>query len=339
LGARSLDEIIGRADLLAQVECGWQQADQFDLSSLLQRVDGEGDAIRYTRQSSGRGGVGEFNSRLLKEAAPALEHRLPVVLSYPITNHDRTVGATLSGEIATRYGPAGLPEGTITVSFRGSAGQSFGAFLAPGLRLLLEGEANDYVGKGMAGGEIVVRSPSRAAYVSHKSVLAGNTVLYGATGGALYLAGRAGERFAVRNSGAIAVAEGVGDHGCEYMTGGVVLLLGQTGRNFAAGMTGGLAYVFDEDGTLAARCNQDTIDLGPLNEHDEEDVLTLILRHLELTGSRRADELLLGWNVVRDRFRRVQPRGVAAARVSHPLLRVLRPAPNQAEPLEDGTAA
>jgi glutamate synthase (ferredoxin) len=363
LGARTLDEVTGRSDLLRQVirTPSWPDpegtrsviaegersviagSEQFDLSPLLQRVDTEGEAIRHAKSTAfqrsnlpmfKRLKVGDLNSRLLKDCAPALERRSPVEVSYTITNRDRTVGATLSGAIAARYGPAGLPVGTVTAGFKGSAGQSFGAFLAPGVHLQLEGEANDYVGKGMSGGEIVLRPPCQARFPSYKNVIAGNTLLYGATGGALYAAGRAGERFAVRNSGALAVVEGVGDHGCEYMTGGIVLVLGDTGRNFAAGMTGGLAYVFDQHGHFAARCNHDTIDLGPLTWPDEDNVLALLLRHLELTGSRRADELLLSWDQVRDRFRRVQPRGLAsqAPASPHPLLRL-------PERLEDSPAA
>jgi len=176
--------------------------------------------------------------------------------------------------------------------------------------------------KGMAGGEVAVYPSSRARYASHENAIMGNTVLYGATGGALYAAGRAGERFAVRNSGAVAVVEGVGDHGCEYMTGGVVVVLGQTGRNFAAGMTGGLAYVFDQAGTLGVRCNQDTVALGPLDPEDEEIILLLLIRHLERTASRRADELILGWGSAREHFWRIQPRKLGTVRLPqmlHPL--------------------
>ncbi len=234
---------------------------------------------------------------------------------------DRTVGATLSGAVAQRYGVAGLPEGTITVHFTGSAGQSFGAFLAPGLRLWLEGETNDYTGKGMGGGEIIVRPPAAARYTTHENTIIGNTVLYGATGGVLYAAGRAGERFAVRNSGAVAVVEGVGDHGCEYMTGGVVLVLGATGRNFAAGMTGGLAYVFDEQGDFAPRCNGEMVDLGRLDEGDEANVRALLLRHHELTGSPRAADLLARWEDVRERFWRIMPKGVEAVRLPQVLVK------------------
>ncbi|HMA34141.1 MAG TPA: glutamate synthase large subunit, partial [Chloroflexia bacterium] len=320
LGARSLAEIVGRSDLLRQVPRAHAAADRLDLGRLLERVDTAGAAIHNTTARNGRVQTGDLNARLLADAAPALAHGRVITLDYAVDNRDRTVGATVSGAIAGRFGEAGLPDGAITVRCRGSAGQSFGAFLAPGVRLLLEGEANDYVGKGMAGGVIVVRPPAAARYRAAANTIAGNTLLYGATGGALYIAGQAGERFAVRNSGALAVVEGVGDHGCEYMTGGVVLVLGPTGRNFAAGMTGGLAYVLDLDDTFGRRCNPELVTFSPLDAEDEELVQTLLLLHLAETGSGRADELLLGWDQVCARFWRVQPRGACRPQVLHPLL-------------------
>jgi glutamate synthase (ferredoxin) len=310
LGARSLDEVIGRTELLRQIKRNYAEADRLDLSALLERLDQPGEAIRNTEAWNGRVSTSELNERLLEDAAPALERGQALELAYSIVNCDRTVGATLAGAIGARYGDAGLPEGTITLRFRGSAGQSFGAFQAPGLRTLLEGEANDYVGKGMAGGEIAIRPWAAARYATHENTIIGNTVLYGATGGALYAAGRAGERFAVRNSGAVAVVEGLGDHGCEYMTGGVVLVLGATGRNFAAGMTGGLAYVFDEEGGFPIRCNAELVELGGLESEDEANIRALLARHLELTGSPRAADLLERWAQVRGQFVRVAPRGV-----------------------------
>jgi glutamate synthase (ferredoxin) len=321
LGARSIDEIVGRTDLLRQVPRDHEGAGALDLSPLLERVDEAGDPIRNTEPCNGRVQVGALNRRLLEDAWPALEQGAAMELCYPITNVDRTIGATLAGAIGGRFGDGGLPEGKVTVCFTGSAGQSFGAFLAAGMRLLLDGECNDYVGKGMAGGEIVVRPSAQARYAWHQSSIIGNTCLYGATGGALYAAGRAGERFAVRNSGGVAVVEGVGDHGCEYMTGGVVLVLGATGRNFAAGMTGGLAYVYDERGAFPSRCNIDTVDLAPLDAQDEVNVRALLVRHAELTGSARAAELLEGWEQARGSFWRVQPRGVPAPRMPRALLR------------------
>jgi glutamate synthase (ferredoxin) len=322
LGCRTLAEAVGRSDLLQQVARGNVGRDTVDLSKLIERVDQEGDAIRNTQAWNGRVSVNTLNQRILDDAAPALERGEPVELCYPIINVDRTISATLSGEIGRRYGAAGLPEGTIAISFVGSAGQSFGAFLAPGVRLQLTGESNDYVGKGMAGGEIAVRPLPEASYTWHESSIIGNTCLYGATGGALYAAGRAGERFAVRNSGGVAVVEGVGDHGCEYMTGGVVLVLGATGRNFAAGMTGGLAYVFDEQGAFGSRCNTELVNLDQLSEQDDENIRALLTRHLELTGSQRAADLLARWQAARGSFWRVQPRGMEVVQLPPALLAV-----------------
>jgi glutamate synthase (ferredoxin) len=220
------------------------------------------------------------------------------------------VGARIAGEIVRRYGDAGLPGTEIELRFVGSAGQSFGAFCVPGMRMILFGDANDYVGKGMHGGEIIVRPPEGASYAWHENVIMGNTVLYGATGGRLFAAGRAGERFAVRNSGAMAVVEGVGDHGCEYMTGGVILVLGEVGRNFAAGMTGGLAFVFDERGCLPRRYNPELVCLVPLGDADEELVCLLLREHARATSSPRAQELLERWGEWKGFFWKVLPFGV-----------------------------
>jgi glutamate synthase domain-containing protein 3 len=242
--------------------------------------------------------------------------------TYRIGNLDRSIATTLSGTIGARFGNAGVQEGSVTLRFTGSAGQSFGAFLAPGVRLLLEGESNDYVGKGMAGGEIVVRPSPQARYAWHKSSIIGNTCLYGATSGELFAAGRAGERFAVRNSGAVTVVEGVGDHACEYMTGGVVLVLGSTGRNFAAGMTGGLAYVFDEEHSFGSRCNSEMVALSQLETQDEQNIRVLLIRHLEVTSSPLAADLLRRWEAVRSQFVRIKPRGTAQFQVPPALTRL-----------------
>ena len=210
-----------------------------------------------------------LDRKLIEQAAPALEEQEAGELELPIRNVDRSTGAMLSGEIAKRYGHAGLPDDTISITLRGTAGQSFGAFLAKGVTLDLVGEGNDYVGKGLSGGRIIVRPPEDTAIVPEKSIIVGNTVLYGAIAGECYFRGVAGERFAVRNSGAIAVVEGTGDHGCEYMTGGIVVVLGQTGRNFAAGMSGGIAYVLDEAGDFRQRCNMAMVELEPVPEEEE----------------------------------------------------------------------
>jgi len=253
-----------------------------------------------------------LNDRIMLDTRGALAARGPVSLNYTIRNRDRSVGARLAGAIGQIYGDKGLPAGTITIHLRGSAGQSFGAFNAPGVELRLTGEANDYVGKGMAGGVIVLAPDAQTRFAWHENVIAGNTLLYGATGGELYAAGQVGERFAVRNSGAVAVVEGVGDHGCEYMTGGAVVILGPTGRNFGAGMTGGVAYVLDETRSFERRYNPQLIELRPMSARDEARVQQLIGRHVELTGSLRGADILARWENYRNLFWTVMPREAVA---------------------------
>ena len=246
--------------------------------------------------------------RLIELAKPALESGIQVEATLPIRNVHRTAGAMLGGEIARRYGSAGLPEDTIRFHFHGSAGQSFGAFLPNGVTLTLEGEANDYVGKGLSGGRIIVHPPKNSGFVPEESILVGNVVLYGATSGDVFLNGIAGERFAVRNSGATAVVEGVGDHGCEYMTNGLVIVLGACGRNFAAGMSGGIAYVFDEHGDFASeRCNRASVDLEVLDQNDVATLRKLIERHRDLTESPLAGRILERWSRLLPRFVKVFP--------------------------------
>jgi glutamate synthase (ferredoxin) len=244
---------------------------------------------------------------------PYLDCGLPFSGNYQVHNHHLAVGARVSGVIAERQGDAGLVPGSVRLRFIGTAGQSFGAFLSPGVHLELEGEANDYVGKGLSGGEIVVRPFRRAAYadVSHQHLIIGNTVLYGATSGKLFAAGQAGDRFAVRNSGAVAVIEGAGNHCCEYMTGGIVVVLGRAGRNFAAGMSNGLAYVIDEAGTFAHRVNHDMVELVDLDGEDIELLQKLIREHEERTVSARARNILVRWEEYLPLFRKVVPRGAA----------------------------
>jgi len=254
-----------------------------------------------------------------------LEHGTPVEFKMPIRNVHRTVGAMLSGEIARRYGSEGLADDTIRFEFNGSAGQSFGAFLAKGVTLTLEGDANDYVGKGLSGGRLIVYPPHRSTFLPEENMLVGNVVLYGATSGEAFFNGMAGERFAVRNSGATAVVEGVGDHGCEYMTRGLVVVLGRAGRNFAAGMTGGIAFVLDEGGEFAnVLCNKSSVDLEPVADpSDTQALLNLISRHVDATGSPRGKWILENWLTMLPKFVKVFPhefkRVLGIARGAHPL--------------------
>ena len=313
LGLRSIDEAVGRSDLLRQRRLGRPGADELDLAPVIGAAHvGPGAELRHGGRRNALPAEESLNERMIQDTRAALAARGPVALSYSVRNRDRSVGARLAGAIGQLYGDKGLPAGTIRVSLRGSAGQSFGAFNAPGVELLLTGDANDYVGKGMAGGTIVIAPDAGARYAPHENVIAGNTLLYGATGGELYAAGQVGERFAVRNSGATAVVEGVGDHGCEYMTGGTVVILGGTGRNFGAGMTVGQAIVLDEAGTLERRHNPQLVELRPLSPRDAGVVQALIKRHVELTGSARGAEVLARWEVYGALFRAVTPRDAVA---------------------------
>ncbi|HID51689.1 MAG TPA: glutamate synthase subunit alpha, partial [Anaerolineae bacterium] len=245
---------------------------------------------------------------LLPFCQPALERGEPARGSFPIRNTDRAVGTMLGSELTRRYGGAGLPPDTISLHFTGSAGQSFGAFVPKGITLLLDGEANDYLGKGLSGGKIIVTPPGKATFDPGENVIIGNVAFYGATAGEAYILGVAGERFCVRNSGVTAVVEGVGDHGCEYMTGGRVVILGRTGRNFAAGMSGGVAYVWDEDGRFASRCNREMVDLETAQGVDAAELQTLIQNHLHATHSWRAASILARWDAVLPQFVKVMPR-------------------------------
>jgi glutamate synthase domain-containing protein 3 len=249
-----------------------------------------------------------FDRKLLELVERVFKTREPIEIRLPIYNTDRTVGAMLGGEISRRFGVNGLPEDTVQCHFKGVAGQSFGAFNVRGVSLYLEGAANDYVGKGMSGGRIVVRPPLKATFRAEENILIGNTVLYGATGGEAYFRGMAGERFAVRNSGAMAVVEGVGDHGCEYMTGGLVVVLGRTGRNFAAGMSGGTAFVFDPDGEFPACCNPAMVRLTPIDDPEDFLLLRRLLdHHYTYTESAVAERILADWDQTRHQFVQVMP--------------------------------
>ena len=310
LGFRSLEEMIGRSDLLdvRRAVDHWK-AQGLDFSAILYRPDmGPEVAVRRVMPQD-HGLAAALDNELLRLAAPALERRERVCLELPVRNTNRTVGTMLGSELTQRYGNNGLPDDTIDITLHGSAGQSFGAFLPSGITLRLWGDANDYVAKGLSGGKVIVRPPAEATFVPEENIVIGNVALYGATSGAAFFRGVAGERFAVRNSGAVAVVEGTGDHGCEYMTGGRVVVIGQTGRNFGAGMSGGIAYVYDPDGTFATRCNMEMIDLEPLEEEEDLEVVHgLMERHLEYTGSTVAALLLEDWPAAAAHFVKVMPR-------------------------------
>ena len=310
MGFRKMDEMIGRSDMLeARHAVDHWKARGLDFSAILHRPEVPERVARRCVQAQDHGLQGALDYKLIEHARPALENKTPVRAELDIRNVCRTVGAMLSGEVAQRYGSEGLPDDTIHFKFSGSAGQSFGAFLARGVTLELEGEANDYVGKGLSGGRLIVYPPRTSTFAAEENILIGNTCLYGATSGETFFNGVGGERFAVRNSGATAVIEGLGDHGCEYMTRGLAVVLGKCGRNFAAGMSGGIAYVFDEVGDFAAkRCNLAMVDLEPVAEEKDAQLLhQLITRHAELTGSRRARWLLERWTEALGCFVKVFP--------------------------------
>ena len=310
LGFRKLEEMVGRVDCLAQRrDVDHWKASGLDLSAVLYNPHVPTRVGRHCLIKQDHGIEKALDRQLIDHARDAVERGKKVSISLPIRNTHRTVGAMLSGEIARRYGEAGLPDDTIRFQFTGSAGQSFGAFLAKGVTLTLEGEANDYVGKGLSGGRLIIYPPRNSSFQPEENILVGNVVLYGATSGEAFFNGMAGERFAVRNSGATAVVETVGDHGCEYMTKGTVVVLGKTGRNFAAGMTGGIAYVLDETGEFVrVRCNRASVDLDPVvDPRDIELIQTLITRHAELTESPRAKWILDNWDTMLPKFVKVFP--------------------------------
>ncbi len=332
LGVKRFDELIGRSDLL-DVRAGidhWK-AKGLDFSRVFHQPAMPLEVARRHTESQDHGLERALDHEIIKAAAPALDKRQPVRVNFRIRNAHRSVGGMLSGEVARRYGHEGLPDDTIHVAFEGIAGQSFGAFLARGVTFELKGATNDYVGKGMSGGRVVVYPDPSCPAKPEENIVIGNTVMYGAIAGEAYFRGVAGERFCVRNSGAAAVVEGTGDHGCEYMTGGTVVVLGATGRNFAAGMSGGIAYVYDADGTFASRCNPAMVELGPVETEveqarierelvgsgkgrlrhagraDEALLRELIERHLRFTGSTVAQALLDGWEAARTKFVKVFP--------------------------------
>jgi glutamate synthase (NADPH) large chain len=310
LGFRTIDEMIGRADCLdiEPAVTHWK-AKGIDLGPLLHQPELPASVARRRIREQDHGLEGTLDLDLIRAATPALEFRKPVELTAYIRNADRTVGTRLGYEVTKRYGGPGLPEDAIRVAFTGTAGQSFGAFLPRGVTFTLAGDANDGFGKGLSGGRLIVSPPRLSTFKSEENIIIGNVAFYGATGGEGYVRGVAGERFCVRNSGATVVVEGVGDHGCEYMTGGRVIVLGRTGRNFAAGMSGGIAYVLDAEGDFVRRCNREMVDLESLTDPDEIDfVQVAIMKHATLTGSRYAERLLAEWVDVQGRMVKVMPR-------------------------------
>jgi glutamate synthase (NADPH/NADH) large chain len=316
LGVRTVDEMVGRTDLLRQRETDHPKARRLDLGSILHRPASDDDPRKTTEQDHKLDD--KLDHALIEEARPALDQQTPVQIARDIHNWDRAVGAMISSEVTGRYGPDGLPDGTIEIDLEGVAGQSFGAFLASGVTLRLVGEANDYVGKGLSGGRIILRTPETAGFEADENIILGNVALYGATRGEAYVNGQAGERFAVRNSGVQAVVEGVGDHGCEYMTGGVVVVLGSTGRNFGAGMSGGEAYVLDEDGTFQDTVNREMVHVEALtDERDRRLVRRLVEHHLHHTGSAKATRVLDAWDTCVGRFCKVMPDAFARQVEAH----------------------
>jgi len=309
LGFRTMDEMIGRVECLdANEAIAHWKARNVDLSAILHRPDVPADWPLHRVEPQDHGLEKALDQQLIELCKDAIEHKKPVEVHLPIRNVNRTVGTMLSAEVSRRHGEHGLPPYTIQAHLRGTAGQSLGAWLAPGVALYLEGDANDYFGKGLSGGFIAVKPPREATFKAEENIIIGNVALYGATGGEVFVRGMAGERFAVRNSGATAVVEGVGDHGCEYMTRGVVVVLGRTGRNFAAGMSGGVAYVLDEDGGFKGKCNMGMVELHPLDEPAEiNHVHALIVRHHQYTQSAVAKRILDDWDACVGRFVKVMP--------------------------------
>jgi glutamate synthase (ferredoxin) len=311
LGFRTLEEMVGRVDKLeARNAVQHWKAKGIDLSTLLYSPEVDPDWGRYCQDEQDHGVERSLDMTVLLELCkPALERGEEVVAELPVRNVNRVVGTIVGSEITRRYGAKGLPEDTVRLHFRGSAGQSFGAFIPRGMSLSLEGDANDYVGKGLSGGKIAVFPPTSSPFAAEDNIIVGNVALYGATSGEAYIRGMAGERFCVRNSGAHAVVEAVGDHGCEYMTGGRVVVLGSTGRNFAAGMSGGVAYVLDEKGDFRAHVNAQMVNLEKLSDPAEiTEVRRMVERHLAHTSSARARYVLEAWDELLPKFVRVIPK-------------------------------
>ena len=329
LGFRSLSEVIGQVELLNTTSAvdHWK-ASGLDLSPLL--IAPSSDLPRKNTTSQDHGLVNALDNDLIELSKDALNSAIPVRLEMQVRNVNRTVGTMLGAEITRKYGGVGLPTDTIDVTFHGSAGQSFGAFIPSGLTLRLYGDSNDYVGKGLSGGRIIIRPDERAIFDSNKNVIAGNVIGYGATSGEIMIAGVVGERFCVRNSGAVAIVEGLGDHGCEYMTGGTVIVLGDIGRNFAAGMSGGRAFVLDLDHRLV---NTEMVDILSLPNDQEEIVKAIISKFAAETGSKIAGELINEWSVAKSRISLVMPRDYAR------VLEVMTKAQREGMPMESAVMA
>jgi len=307
MGFTSLDDIIGRTDLIERKpSTGIVKHDLLNMDKLTFFPGGDNAIHKIINQTHRIDNI--LDREIIRQVGNAIEKRQEISLEYTIANTDRAVGAMTSGEIAKKYGEAGLPENTINIKFKGSAGQSFGAFLAHGVSFRLEGDANDYLGKGLSGGRISVLPPLRSDFIAENNTIAGNTLLYGATSGEVYINGRVGERFAVRNSGAIAVVEGTGDHCCEYMTGGRVVVLGETGRNFAAGMSGGIAYVWDKKGDFDFYCNMEMVELSLIEDSaSRKELHELVRKHYHYTGSRLASDMLDNWDKYVNEFMAITP--------------------------------
>jgi glutamate synthase (ferredoxin) len=323
LGFRTVNEMVGHSELLQMTELDHWKARHLDLSQIFYQPDVPANFGRYCQTTQHHDLDNTLDSETLLELCrPALRNGEPVSASLSVRNIHRAVGTRLGSEVTRQYGPAGLPHDTIQLRFEGSAGQSFGAFIPKGITLRLEGDANDYLGKGLSGGKIIVVPPTDSTFIPAENVIAGNVAFYGATSGEAYLNGIAGQRFCVRNSGANVVIEAVGDHGCEYMTGGRVVVLGAVGRNFGAGMSGGIAYLVDDNKQPAKFCNLEMVSLTSLEDQTEiELVKDMIFRHAEHTGSRRATEILLAWDQFVAKIIRILPndyrRALEEAAVAH----------------------
>jgi glutamate synthase (ferredoxin) len=310
LGFRTLSEMIGRTDCIEMRRAidHWK-AKGVDLSPILYQPEVGPEIGRYCQISQNHGLENSLDTQVLLDLAiPTLEQQKKVKVKLPIRNTNRVVGTILGSEVTRRFGPEGLPEDTLHFHFQGSAGQSFGAFVPRGITLELEGDSNDYFGKGLSGGKVILYPPESSTFAPEENIIVGNVAFYGATSGEAYIRGMAGERFCVRNSGVRAVVEGVGDHGCEYMTGGRVVVIGETGRNFGAGMSGGVAYVFDEEGKFKDHCNLETVTLEALDESDRQEVEELLKRHAVYTHSEGAWKILALWEETASKFVKVFPK-------------------------------